>query len=418
MSPFRRKDGATFYLHLRWKGWPEIRVATGTTNKSRATAMEKTLHALRSAGRRDLLDLIAAGRLRLEEVHDAYTRTPAELEQLRARAGSPQLGELVDRWLAWLRSPGGLSPRTKRRYAPRSVDRYAVSWEGFFAVLPQGRQATLADLTRGFAMDYRRSRTRATGGLQRLEVPGKPVSPATLNRDLAALGAFLTWVRDVEGLTFERVRMPRERESRGRERWLSTEELARFKAACPGEWWPFFATLFYTGARLGEAQGLRGGDVLLHAKRLLIHEGSRRVKTKEAVRDLPIAPALEGVLASHLARVGPGPDDLVFPAEVQVYGKVRRTWAAICRAAELAGVTPHDARHTFAVHAAQAGIPIVRLQKLLGHADPTMTMRYMKHAPEAYLDQDAAAIVGRMTRVVDPETAARAEAARRELKPA
>jgi hypothetical protein len=31
--------------------------------------------------------------------------------------------------------------------------------------------------------------------------------------------------------------------------------------------------------------------VLVCAKRPLIHEGSRRVKTKEAVRDLPIAPA-------------------------------------------------------------------------------------------------------------------------------
>jgi integrase len=108
----------------------------------------------------------------------------------------------------------------------------------------------------------------------------------------------------------------------------------------------------------------------------------------------------------------------VFPGEAQVYGKVPRTWAAICQAAEIAGATPHDARHTFAVHAAQAGIPIVRLQKLLGHADPTMTMRYMKHAPEAYLDQDAAAIVARMTAMADPETVARAEAARRELKPA
>ena len=247
---------------------------------------------------------------------------------------------------------------------------------------------------------------------------GENVSPATLNRDLAALGAFLTWVRDVESLTVERPRMPRERESRGRERWLSREELACFAAHCPAEWWPFFSTLFYTGARLGEAQGLRGGDVLLHAKRRLIHEGSRRVKTKEAVRDLPIAPAPGQSLAGHLARVGPGPDDLVFPGDAQVYGKVRRTWAAICRAAEIAGATPHDARHTFAVHAAQAGIPIVRLQKLLGHADPTMTLRYMKHAPEAYLDQDAAAIVARMTAPTDPEAVARAEAARRELKPA
>jgi integrase len=32
-----------------------------------------------------------------------------------------------------------------------------------------------------------------------------------------------------------------------------------------------------------------------------------------------------------------------------------------------------------------------RLQKLLGHAEAQMTMRYMKHAAEAFLDTDAAA---------------------------
>lgn len=51
------------------------------------------------------------------------------------------------------------------------------------------------------------------------------------------------------------LRVPRERESRGRERWLSSEELARFQTECAPHWWPFFAMLFYTGARLGEAQG-------------------------------------------------------------------------------------------------------------------------------------------------------------------
>jgi hypothetical protein len=230
VSPYRRKGGASYYITLRWKGWPKIRLATGTSNKSRAIAMERTLHALKSAGRRDLLELVAGGRLRLDAVHDAYTRNPAELEQLRARVGSPRLGDLVDRWLAWLRSPAGVSPRTKRRYAPRSVDRYAVSWEGFFAVLARGREATLSDLTRGFVLDYRRSRIRATGGRKRLEAKATSLSAATLSRDLAALGAFLTWVRDVEGLTVERPRMPRERESRGRERWFSGEELGRFAA--------------------------------------------------------------------------------------------------------------------------------------------------------------------------------------------
>jgi hypothetical protein len=64
-----------------------------------------------------------------------------------------------------------------------------------------------------------------------------------------------------------------------------------------------------------------------------------------------------------------------------------------------------------------AAVPIVRLQKLLGHAT-AVTLRYMKHAPEAYLDEDAAAIAAHMTGQGNRETTARVEAARRELKPA
>ena len=64
--------------------------------------------------------------------------------------------------------------------------------------------------------------------------------------------------------------------------------------------------------------------------------------------------------------------------------------------AGISDATPHDARHTFAVHAAQAGVPIVRLQKLLGHATAAMTMRYMKHAPEAYVAEDGAAILAHL----------------------
>ena len=346
MSPFHRDGSAVYYLDLRWRGYPRLKLSTDTTNKRRADDMERTLYALRRAGRRDLLELLATRRLRLPELHDAHQRDPAALEQLKAKAQSPQLGEMVDQWLAYLRSPAGVSPRTKRRYTAASVNSYAYSWAGFFSVLPRGREATLADLTRGFVSEYRRTRVRAVGGRKRLARPETPISAATLNRDFAALGAFLTWVREVEGLTVERPKLSRERESRGRERWLSSEELGRFEAECAADWWPLFATLFYTGARLGEVQGLRGADILLHAKRILIHEGDRRVKTREAVRDLPIPPVLQRALAPHLARAAPGPADLVFPGPFQDYGHIRRTWRAACAAAKLTGATPHDARHT------------------------------------------------------------------------
>jgi len=44
-----------------------------------------------------------------------------------------------------------------------------------------------------------------------------------------------------------------------------------------------------------------------------------------------------------------------------------------------------------------------------------MTLRYMRHAPEAYLDKDATAIDAQMDGTSDRETAARVEAARQGL---
>jgi integrase len=129
---------------------------------------------------------------------------------------------------------------------------------------PSGSEARAAgrprwqDLTRGFVLEYRRSRTRATSGREGREVKGESMSGATMNRGLAALGAFLTWVREIEGLPIERPPLPRERESRGRERWLSDDELHRFTVACAPEWWQFFAVLFLPGARLERRRGCVG----------------------------------------------------------------------------------------------------------------------------------------------------------------
>ncbi len=410
MTPFKR--GRIYHIDVRWKGTRRLQLSTGTTNKARAVAMNRTLYALRSAGRRDLLGLLAEGKVTLPELHEAYEKRGDELEHLKARAESPRLGDLIEKWLGWL--PTAVSVRTKRRYAPRTVTRYRVSWEGFFEVLPRGRDSTLADLTPGFVADYRQVRHRATGGRRRQRAE-KPLAGATMNRDLAALGSFLTWARDAEGLPVTRPSIPRERESPGKERWLSADELRGFRAECPEEWWSFFSVLFYTGARVGEVRGLRGSDILLHAKRITIHEADRRVKSAHAVRDLPIPSTLEEALAAHLARVAPGPADLVFPGDYQG-SRMRTVWDHTCKAAAIAGATPHDARHTFGVHAAQAGVPLVRLQQLMGHASPHMTLRYMKHAPEAYLDTDAATIEQHMSGSTDREAAARTTAARQGLK--
>ena len=407
MSPFKRQDGGTtYYVDLRWRGFPRLKLSTGTTTKARAEDMEHMLTALKRAGRRDLLELLATGRLTLPDVFAAYEKRGDELEQLQARAASPAIGPLLDAWLAWLESPAAVSAKTRRRYAPRTVRRYRMSWQRLLAALPGGRDTSLAGITKGFVADFRQARGKAGA------------APATVNRDLCALMALLTWCTEERGLAVLRPKIRREREPAGRERWLSADEIRQLEAASPRTWWPLFASLVYTGMRVGEAQGLLGGDVRLAERRITIGEGARSLKTASSARDVPIPEPLAVVLGEHLARCPAGPADPIFPGVLGDYRTARRVFTRACELAKLHGVTLHDLRHTFGVHCAQAGVPIVRLQKLLGHATPHMTLRYMTHAPESYFAEDAARVAASLSGAKDAEAEARAAAARGGLRSA
>jgi integrase len=416
VAVYQRTSGGAYHVEVEWRGYPRLRLATGTRHKARAVAMERTLHALKSAGRRDILGLLAAQRLELADVHEEYLRRPADLEHRIAHLESPPLGILVDEWLRWLPSPAALSPRTRRPFAPRTVERYAQSWARFFALLPRGREARLQELTKGFISDYR-ARRREAG-----------TAPATVNRDLCALGAFYTWLAGERGITVTRPAVAKEREPSGRERWLSADEIQALHRASPAAWWPFYALLVYTGLRWGEAAGLTWGDVRLAERRITVTDRSRRLKTSSSVRDVPIPEPLAHLLAEHRTRYPGGPADPVFPAPFDAYPRARRLFQAVALEAGLhdggrnpAGVprpnvTIHDLRHTFGVHCAQAGVPIVRLQKLLGHASPHMTLRYMKHAPESYFAEDAARVAASLTGERNREAEAQAALAREGIR--
>ena len=112
MKAFKR--GAVFHLDVRWRGYPRLGLSTGTTTRTRALAMARTLEALRDAGRWDLIGLLASRRLTLLELHEAHQKRRDELEQLKVRAESPCLGELVDKWLnAGDRSPPQAQPEAR-----------------------------------------------------------------------------------------------------------------------------------------------------------------------------------------------------------------------------------------------------------------------------------------------------------------
>lgn len=413
MSIYQRKSKrGAYYTDIRWQGLPRIQVSTGTTNKTRAKAMVATLKRLCDVGRRDVLALVASGRLRLADVHDDYTNSPELLEQRIARTASPALGELVDEWLAYLDSPAALSEKTKRPFSPSTRRRYWQSWQGLFAGFPKGRKTRLSDVNKGLLTDYRTTRIEAgTKG-------------ATINRDMIALKSFMRWARTSRELTVPVVEVPRQWESHGRERWLESDEIVRLKSVLPDEWWPLFGVLLFTGLRIGEAQALRWADVRLvqrvirvrHRSAACDGDSGKRLKTEASERDVPIPEEIASILAQLATTVPVGPSDPVFAGDFGDYFCAYRVFKKTRKAAKLAGLTIHDLRHTFAVHAVLSGVPIVRLQKLLGHSTPVMTMRYMRHAPDGFFAQDAASVAASLLGTNSREEAARAELARERLK--
>jgi integrase len=104
---------------------------------------------------------------------------------------------------------------------------------------------------------------------------------------------------------------------------------------------------------------------------------------------------LARVLAKHREAVPAGPQDNVFPAPF-TYQAGERIFARVARRLGWPHTVVHDLRHTFGVHAVMAGVALPRLQKILGHKTPAMTLRYAQHAPEPHAQDDAAKIAASM----------------------
>lgn len=137
---------------------------------------------------------------------------------------------------------------------------------------------------------------------------------------------------------------------------------------------PVALTCLATGARWSEAQGLRTGDVL----------GDRIVyrKTKGGrSRTVPIRKELADVLADHLQQ---------HPTDTPRYfGDCYDAFRIALAASGITlprGQASHVLRHTFASHYIQNATrsdALLSLQKLLGHSDIKLTLRYAHLAPDA-----------------------------------
>jgi integrase len=102
----------------------------------------------------------------------------------------------------------------------------------------------------------------------------------------------------------------------------------------------------------------------------------------------------------HAKRVPSNAAALVFPEPFGNY------WRALSLLSSGPSDKPVYRRRRFTIYGTRSPstvrTPLPQLQKLLGHSSSLMTMRYMKHAPEAYFAEDAARVAASLQGAANP----------------
>jgi integrase len=237
---------------------------------------------------------------------------------------------------------------------------------------------------------------------QRAATPPRRHSPATINRYLAALSHVFTYaVKEIGWLDDNPLtKVSKEKEPRGRCRYLSEGERDRLLIACrhsaSPDLYPAVILALATGARQMEIMGMRWPQVDLKRRTATLEDtknGERRV--------LPLAGHALAILEDR-AKVRRIDTDLIFPARDRPrrHGQppqevkpldLRTPFETALKRAEIADFTWHDLRHTAASYLAMNGASLAEIATFLGHKTLAMVWRY-SHLSE----QHHAGVVTRM----------------------
>jgi integrase len=165
-------------------------------------------------------------------------------------------------------------------------------------------------------------------------------------------------------------------------RFCSPAEAEKLLAALPVAERPLWATAFYAGLRRGELIALRWEDVDLATGVIRVRrgwdavEGEIAPKSRQGKRNVPVPAVLRDVLVEH--RMTVGGEGRVFASDRQVRTQAeaaRERW----KTAKLAGITLHEARHTYASLMIAAGVNAKALSTFMGHANIAITIDLYGH---------------------------------------
>jgi len=212
----------------------------------------------------------------------------------------------------------------------------------------------------------------------------KKRSPGTVNRYIAAFSKALSFAVNELGWLQDNPmkKISKPKESQGRDRFLSLEEINRLLSACKKSanknLYSIVSIALLTAMRYGEIVNLKWKDINFENRFLTLHEtknGSKRV--------IPLTDKLIEILQSCHSH-GNGQVESLFLKDVRLESKrtmsIRKSFATALKRAEIKDFRFHDLRHTAASHIAMSGATQGELMAILGHRSPAMTRRYAHYS--------------------------------------
>ncbi len=200
--------------------------------------------------------------------------------------------------------------------------------------------------------------------------PGKAITGATLNRDIACLKTLVKRAllnRQIDRNPIEGITRFKEQ---SRERTLAAEEYQALLANCSRHLRPIVQLAYSTGMRCGEILGLRWEQVDFKAGVIALEAADTKTQEK---REVPLSEGLVDTLQRIPKTLG---SPYAFTFKGKPIGTIKTAFKKACFRAGIEDFRFHDLRHCAITNFRKAGVPDNVTMSISGHKTYAVFRKY------------------------------------------